>query len=63
MLPARIARTYEAQTEVMPSLLPETIALMLLGVALFRSGFFAGEWPRRRYRQLMLLGYGICLPL
>lgn len=63
VLPARIVRTYEAQTEVMPSLLPETIALMLLGVALFRSGFFAGEWPRRRYRQLMLLGYGICLPL
>ena len=30
----------------------ETVPLMLIGMALFRSGFFAGEWPRRRLWQM-----------
>ena len=43
----------------------ETLPYMLLGMALFRSGFFAGTWPRRRLRAVALaglgLGGGLCL--
>lgn len=63
VLPMRIKEAWRAQTQVMPATIPETIAMMLLGVALFRSGFFSGSWPRRRYRQTIIVGYGICLPL
>ena len=36
----------------------ETISLMLLGMALFRGGFFSGEWSRRRLAGLALAGIG-----
>ena len=43
----------------------ETLPLMLLGMALLRSGFFAGAWTRRRLRQVAaggtVLGGGISL--
>jgi uncharacterized protein len=60
---ARVADTKVAQTDILPSTIPETIALMLLGIALHRSGFFAGAWTRRRYGQVIAIGYGLCLPL
>ena len=34
----------------------ETFPLMLIGIALFRSGFFTGGWSRRRLRQMALAG-------
>ncbi len=37
----------------------ETLPWMLLGMALLRTGFFAGEWPRRRLVQLA--GAGLSL--
>lgn len=39
----------------------ETLPLMLIGMALYRSGFFAGSWPRRHMR-LMAVG-GLILGL
>ncbi len=43
----------------------ETLPLMLLGMALLRSGFFAGGWSQRRLRQVAVggiaLGGGISL--
>lgn len=36
--------------------LGETLPYMLLGMALFRSGFFTGAWPRRRLQQLVKAG-------
>ena len=43
----------------------ETLPLMLLGMALLRSGFFAGGWSRRRLWQVagggIALGGGACL--
>ena len=36
----------------------ETLPLMLLGMALYRGGFFAGAWPRRRLWQLAVGGIG-----
>jgi uncharacterized protein len=35
-------------------LLPETLGLMLIGMAAFRSGFFTGEWSREQYRHFAL---------
>ena len=41
----------------------ETVPLMLLGMALYRSGFFAGEWPAALLRRLASSGTGIGLGL
>jgi uncharacterized protein len=37
----------------------ETLALMLIGMAGFRSGFLTGAWSRRSYRTAAALGIGI----
>lgn len=37
----------------------EIFTLMLIGMALYRTGFFAGGWPRQRLRQTALLGIGL----
>ncbi|KAF1005242.1 MAG: hypothetical protein GAK28_03494 [Luteibacter sp.] len=37
-------------------LVPSTLALMMIGLALFKYGFFAGAWPDRRYRVLVVVG-------
>ncbi len=37
----------------------ETLPWMLLGMALLRSGFFAGAWPRRRLVWLASAGIGL----
>jgi uncharacterized protein len=38
---------------------PQTLGLMLLGMAGLRSGFLAGDWPRRTYRRVARLGLGL----
>lgn len=62
-LAARAPFTWFMQTVVMPSMLTDTVALMLIGMALFRTGFFSGTWSRRRYWQVALIGYAVCIPL
>ena len=39
----------------------ETLSLMLLGMAGYKSGFLTGEWERRRYRKVAITGIGIGL--
>ena len=39
-----------------PQSFPDTVALMLLGMALLRTGFFAARWPRRAYAGLCVGG-------
>ena len=39
----------------------ETFALMLLGMAGYKSGFLTGEWPARSYRKVAAIGLGIGL--
>jgi uncharacterized protein len=46
----------------LPSL-GETVPLILVGMVLMRSGFFAGEWPRRRMVALAALAGGAGLAL
>ena len=43
--------------------LSDSMALMLFGIGLYRSGFFSGQWAASRYRQIALVGYGLGLPL
>ena len=45
--------------------LGETVPLMLVGMALLRTGFFAGNWPRPRLRAIAAggIGSGGCLTL
>ncbi|QJD80626.1 DUF418 domain-containing protein [Spirosoma rhododendri] len=51
------------QTNYLLPYIPDPLALMLLGMALYKWGFVTGQLPRRRYWQTMLLGYGFGLPL
>ena len=41
----------------------DSIALMLLGFALYKWGFLTGQWSNDNYRKVMLIGYGLGLPL
>ncbi|HEV7380717.1 MAG TPA: DUF418 domain-containing protein [Dyadobacter sp.] len=41
----------------------DPLALMLLGIPLFKWGFLTNQWSGRKYRLTMLIGYGIGLPL
>lgn len=62
-LAVRVPAAVFAQTVVTVAVLPDTLALMLIGMALFRLGFFSGGWSRRAYRlaaapvPLLWLGY------
>ena len=40
----------------------ETLAYMLLGMAMLKLGMLRGEWPAARYRRWMLIGFGIGIP-
>ena len=40
----------------------ETLGLMFLGMALFKSGFLTGEWDRARYRRWALRAAAIAVP-
>ena len=51
------------QTKYLLLGIPDPLALMLLGMALYKWGFITGQWSRRRYWQTMLVGYGLGLPL
>lgn len=42
-------------------LLPDTLGLMLLGMAAYKSGFLTGEWRDERYRRIAKWGIGVGL--
>jgi uncharacterized protein len=41
--------------------LPETLGLMMIGMAAFRSGLFTGAWSPARYRKVAIWGLGLGL--
>lgn len=41
----------------------DSLALMLLGLALFKWGFLTGSWSNKDYWKVVKIGYGIGLPL
>ena len=43
------------------ALMPDTLSLMLVGMAGYRSGFFTGAWDDRTYKRIAMWGIGIGL--
>ncbi|HEX9050898.1 MAG TPA: DUF418 domain-containing protein [Anaeromyxobacter sp.] len=56
-----LARQFETTLALVG--LPDSLALMLLGIALLRMGFLRGDWPARRYAWVAAAGYGLGIPL
>jgi len=54
---------FKLQTVFLPLQIWDSLALMLLGLALYRWGFLSGNWENRHYWKVMLIGYGLGLPL
>ena len=54
---------FNGQTKYLIFGLWDSIALMLLGLALFKWGFFTGSWSNADYWKVIKIGYGIGLPL
>jgi len=63
MLAERFAETLYQPFQVTLLSLGETVPLMLLGMALYRSGFFTGSWSRAQLWRLALAGLALGLPL
>ena len=53
----------ESETQDLTISIWDSLALMLLGLALYRWGFLTGNWAGRDYVKVLLIGYGIGLPL
>jgi uncharacterized protein len=56
-------RAFEMQTKFVLIIMWDSVALMLLGIALYKWGFLTGEWSNRAYWWTLLIGYGLGLPL
>ena len=54
---------FEIQTKFVLVGMWDSVALMLLGIALYKWGFLTGDWSDRAYRRMMRVGYGVGLPL
>ena len=54
---------WKGQTIFLPIEIWDSLALMLLGMALFQWGFLSGQWSNRDYAKVAAIGYGIGLPL
>jgi len=54
---------FKLQTMFLPLQVWDSLALMLLGLALYRWGFLSGAWANRSYWLMILVGYGLGLPL
>ncbi len=55
--------SFSLQTTYLIFAIPDILALMLLGMALYKWGFLSGKWASGRYRRMLLVGYGLGLPL
>jgi uncharacterized protein len=54
---------FKVETILTPITIWDSLALMLLGLALYRWGFLPGHWAHRDYAKVMAVGYGLGLPL
>lgn len=53
----------DIQTKYLPFEIWDSLALMLLGLALFKWGFLTGGWSNKEYWTVVKIGYGFGLPL
>jgi len=51
------------QTKYLPYELWDILALMILGLVLYKWGFLNGNWSNENYWKVVKIGYGIGLPL
>jgi uncharacterized protein len=56
-------QAFRFETMFLPIMLWDSLALMLLGLALYRWGFLTGTWTDRDYWRVLGVGYGLGLPL
>ena len=54
---------FDIQTKYLPFEVWDSLALMLLGLALFKWGFLTGSWLSKDYWTVLKIGYGLGLPL
>jgi uncharacterized protein len=54
---------WKIETLFLPIEIWDSLALMLLGLALYQWGFLSGQWSDRDYAKVAAIGYGIGLPL
>ncbi len=54
---------FEGQTKYLLFSLWDSLALMLLGLALYKWGFITGSWSNAAYWKVVKVGYGIGIPL
>ena len=54
---------WKVETIFLPIEIWDSLALMLLGLALYQWGFLSGQWSNRDYAKVAAIGYGIGLPL
>jgi uncharacterized protein len=55
--------SFKMQTIFVPIIIWDSIALMLLGLALYRWGFLSGHWSNLDYWKVIVSGYALGLPL
>ncbi|MBL7865833.1 MAG: DUF418 domain-containing protein [Cyclobacteriaceae bacterium] len=55
--------SWDGQTTYLIYGLWDPLALMLLGIALFKWGFLTLEWTRSQYIKTIIIGYGLGFPL
>ncbi|GAB3927929.1 DUF418 domain-containing protein [Mucilaginibacter myungsuensis] len=54
---------WDGQTKYLFFSIGDVLALMLLGMAMYKWKFFTGGWTTKQYRLTALVGYGVGLPL
>jgi uncharacterized protein len=54
---------WKIETLFLPVEIWDSLALMLLGLALYQWGFLPGQWSNRNYALVAAIGYAIGLPL
>lgn len=54
---------FDFQTKYLAIEVWDSLALMLLGLALFKWGFLTGSWSNQDYWKVIKIGYGLGLPL
>lgn len=60
---AEAPENYEYETKIYFLLLPDTLSMMLFGMALYKVGFLSGSLTLRSYAITALVGLGISWPL
>jgi len=55
--------SWDGQTKYLIYGIWDPLALMMLGIALFKWGFLTLQWTRAQYIKTLLIGYGLGFPL